>query len=347
MASAAAHAKVAFIMNPKRRGGGRKLVRLQPMATPETDPTNNEPLSSELQPGVAPRPRVLIVDDDMRTLRVFRRVLLQTDEHCMALEHAADVAAVLRDHPSIEVVISDLRLPETDGIELIRQIRAQFSEQRGIQFILVSGHVSMESAVNALRLEAVDFLFKPVMPRDLLASVHKAMLKTQLFKATLVNRARHSDSSLTLSAEALIIDLAQAAAFEWRPAPGRAGEPRDYLPHYGQEYDSLRFLKRLHEARVRLFGEALLPDPAWGILAELMRAALTGRRVAVTALCLASKAPFTTALRRIDDLVEAGLAARMRDPSDRRRSYIELTDTGHQKMQRYLRNVAVSLTRSR
>lgn len=289
------------------------------MATPNTDPTH-EPPSSEPEPGETPGPRVLIVDDDARTLRVFRRVLLQIDEQCVALEHAAGVDAVLRDHPTIEVVISDLRLPETDGIQLIQQIRARFGERRTIQFILVSGYVSMESAISALRLEAVDFLFKPVMPRDLLASVRKAMLRTQL-------------SSLP------------PAAFEWLTIPGSAAA-RDYLPHYSQEYDSLRFLKRLHESRVRLFGEALLPDPAWGILAELMRAALTGRRVAVTALCTASKAPFTTALRRIEDLIEAGLAARMRDPSDRRRSYIELTDTGHQKMQRYLRNVAVGLARA-
>lgn len=313
------------------------------MATPETDPTNDDPLSSEHQRGEMPRPRVLIVDDDSRTLRIFRRVLSQTDQHCMALERATHVIGVLRDHPSIEVVISDLRLPETDGIELIRRIRAHFGEQRGLQFILVSGHVSMESAISALRLEAVDFLFKPVMPRDLLASVHKAMLKAQLDKAMRANRTRHCDS---LAASALAVDLSMLpqTAFEWRSAPESVA-PRDHLPHYGQEYDSLRFLKRLHEARVRLFGDALLADPAWGILAELMRAALTGRRVAVTALCLASKAPFTTALRRIEDLIEAGLAARTRDPSDRRRSYIELTDTGHQKMQRYLRNVSVARAR--
>lgn len=107
-----------------------------------------------------------------------------------------------------------------------------------------------------------------------------------------------------------------------------------------QDCDSLRFLQRLHEVRLRLFGEALLADPAWDILVELMRAALGGRRVAVTALCTASKAPFTTALRRIDDLIDAGLAMRIRDPSDRRRSYVELTAAGHQKMQRYLHDVS-------
>jgi len=314
------------------------------MATPNTDPPHYESPPAEHPTGGGPR--VLIVDDELRTLRVFRRVLLQVDAHCVALMHAADVAAVLRDHPTIEVLVCDLPMPDTDGIQLIQQIREQFGEQRTIQFILVSGHVSMESAVAALRLEAVDFLPKPVMPRDLLASVRKAMLKTQLIKAVFEDRARYIDltPATTPSTLALYLSTLTSSAMSW-PTAG-AAEARDYLPHYGQEYDSLRFLKRLHEARVRLFGETLLPDPAWSILAELMRAALTGRRVAVTALCAASKAPFTTALRRIDDLIEAGLAARTRDPTDRRRSYIELTDTGHQKMQRYLRNVAANMARA-
>jgi len=323
------------------------------MATLKTDPTHDEPASSELASGTSAGPRILIVDDDVRTLRVFRRVLLRADAHCATLERGTDVAGVLRTHPSIEILISDLRLPDIDGIELIRRVRAQFGERRSIQFIVVSGHVSMESAIDALRLGAVDFLSKPVMPRDLLASVHKAALKTRLLRSTETGRARQLDSAAVSTSSSPLLDLPKGARPEierrnpeWR-TPSTAATPREYLPHYEQEFDSLRFLQRLYGTRARLLGDALLPDPAWGILAELMRAALTGRRVAVTALCQASKVPFTTALRRIDDLIEAGLAARQRDPSDRRRSYIELTDRGHQKMQRYLRNVAVSLARAR
>lgn len=317
------------------------------MATSNIDSTDDDGPAIERESVDMRRSEVLIVDDDRHTLRIFRRVLLRTDQHCMTLDSAAHVAAVLRDHPSIAVVICDLCLPDIDGIELIRNIRAEFGKRRAIQFIVVSGHVSMESTISALRLEAVDFLFKPVMPRDLIASVNKAMLRAEFNNAMLATRARHSDANLSPMLEFQLDapTIPQSVLVGQRIRGPSA--LRDHLSHYGEEYRSLRFLKRLHETRMRLFGDALVPDPAWGILAELMRAALTGRRVAVTALCQASKVPFTTALRRIDDLVEAGLAARMPDPSDRRRSYIELTDTGHHKMQRYLRNVAVSLARAR
>lgn len=321
------------------------------MVRRNTVPMNDNSLSSEQQSVDVSGPRVLIVDDEPRTLRVFRRVLSSTDAHCMVLEHASQAVTVLRSHPSIEVVVCDLRMPEIEGIELIRNIRAEFGDERVIQFIIVSGHVSMESAISAVRLQAVDFLFKPVMPRDLLAAVHKAMLKGRIERGDLAARVWHSDgdfdSDFAAPGNAPAIDrrIVTQAPAEARPAAADSTRP-DHLPHYGEEYLSLRFLKRLHDTRARLLGDALLPDPAWSMLAELMRAALTGRRVAVTALCQSSRVPFTTALRRIDDLIKVGLVARMPDPSDRRRSYIELTDIGHQKMQRYLRNVAISLARA-
>ncbi len=79
-----------------------------------------------------------------------------------------------------------------------------------------------------------------------------------------------------------------------------------------------------------------MPEPAWEMLAELMRARLAGKQVTVSSLALASKSPMTTALRRIDDLVAGGLVARAPDPTDRRRTFVELTDEGRARMQVFL-----------
>ncbi|HEY6642736.1 response regulator [Povalibacter sp.] len=312
------------------------------MATSESETVNTAPPANDCPPGEKPGPRLLIVDGNLRTLRIFRRVLSRIDQHCMTLQHVEDVVTALRDHPNVEVIIIDSQLAGTDGMELIRQVR----EQRGIQFLLVSGRGSMESAISASRLYAADCLFKPVMPRDLLASVNKAMfrIKLQTMQAT---GSWPVDSQIAPGANALPVGRSTHPLSACEPLPHETTEASDPLIHYGEEYNSLRFLQRQHGIRVRLFGEALLPDPAWCILAELMRARLTGQRVAVTALCQASRVPFTTALRRIEDLVEAGLAVRLLDPSDRRRSYIELTDTGHRKMRRYLLSIAVGLGHGR
>jgi DNA-binding MarR family transcriptional regulator len=79
------------------------------------------------------------------------------------------------------------------------------------------------------------------------------------------------------------------------------------------------------------------------MLTELLRARLARRRLSVTSLCLASKSPVTTALRRIERLLEAGLVSCTQDPKDRRRKYIELTALGTEKVQETLQAIAQRL----
>jgi DNA-binding MarR family transcriptional regulator len=63
----------------------------------------------------------------------------------------------------------------------------------------------------------------------------------------------------------------------------------------------------------------------------------------VTSLCIASGAPTTTALRRIEDLAEAGLIERMPDPADRRRILVRLTEAGRARMDAFLQRQAQRL----
>ena len=83
-----------------------------------------------------------------------------------------------------------------------------------------------------------------------------------------------------------------------------------------------------------------MPEPAWEMLAELMRARLSSEKLSVTSLALSSQSPATTALRRIEDLIQCGLATRTPDPVDRRRSYVELTPEGAKRMQVFLEGFA-------
>lgn len=67
---------------------------------------------------------------------------------------------------------------------------------------------------------------------------------------------------------------------------------------------------------------------AWNILIDLLVCQLEGRPVSVTSACVASRVPSTTALRHISLLVEQRLCQRINDPTDRRRYWLGLSDTG-------------------
>lgn len=98
-------------------------------------------------------------------------------------------------------------------------------------------------------------------------------------------------------------------------------------------------------ARTSFFPGGLFADPAWDMLLDLMHARLNGKRISVSSLCIAARVPATTALRRIGDLVSAGLATRIRDENDGRRVFIELTEDGFARMSRYLEQVRTAVSK--
>ena len=97
-----------------------------------------------------------------------------------------------------------------------------------------------------------------------------------------------------------------------------------------------KLLLDTYSARTNFFPDGLFADPAWDMLLDLMHARLNGKQISVSSLCIAARVPATTALRRIGDLVSSGLAVRVKDATDGRRVFIELTPDGLARMERYL-----------
>jgi CheY-like chemotaxis protein/DNA-binding MarR family transcriptional regulator len=280
--------------------------------------------------------RVLVVDDEVRALRLVSRVLGSSGIACRTAESAAAAMAALRGSPDIDVVVSDIRMPEVDGIEFLGSVRREFADRPWLQLILVTGHASLETAVAAMRLEASDYLFKPVDPKSLREAVNHALTRADSIRQVKVTQP-DTPRALELqqiagTARALAEDLTRA----FEPARGKPGEesPEDVALR------TLKLLQKLQEARSTIFGEAVMPEPAWEMLAELMRARLMNQQLSVTSLALSSQSPMTTALRRIEDLIQGGLAARVPDSTDRRRTHIELTPEGMARMRVFLEGFA-------
>lgn len=102
-----------------------------------------------------------------------------------------------------------------------------------------------------------------------------------------------------------------------------------------EEMAFLRTHIRQRRMRERFFGGALFADPAWDILLDLRLAALEGRRVAVSSLCIAAAVPATTGLRWIGLMTEKGLLARVADPADGRRVFVALSPAADLAMARF------------
>lgn len=97
----------------------------------------------------------------------------------------------------------------------------------------------------------------------------------------------------------------------------------------------IRAAIRARRMRDQFFAGDLFADPAWDMLLDLFAAHLEHVRVSVSSLCIAAAVPATTALRWITTMREAGLFERHDDPFDRRRAYVDLSETAVTGMRRY------------
>jgi two-component system NtrC family sensor kinase len=122
--------------------------------------------------------RVLVVDDDARVRRTFSRNLkLEGYSVLTAADGQEALEAYAQERPDIALV--DVRMPHLDGFQVLEAIRTQDAEA---EVILVTGHGDMDTAIEALRLGASDFISKPVERRALEAALRRAQKRLRMKK---------------------------------------------------------------------------------------------------------------------------------------------------------------------
>ncbi|MGO9451406.1 MAG: UDP-3-O-acyl-N-acetylglucosamine deacetylase [Candidatus Binataceae bacterium] len=114
---------------------------------------------------------VLVVDDEERIRSSLRGILSDEGFRVVDTGDAPGVMDLIhRETPAI--VLLDVWMPDVDGIELLRRIKA---EQPAVPVIMISGHANIQSAVAATKLGAADFIQKPFSVSSLLASISRAL----------------------------------------------------------------------------------------------------------------------------------------------------------------------------
>lgn len=112
-------------------------------------------------------PRVLVIDDE-KTLRHFLRLHLQEQGYHVTEAASGKTALTLIDNNKFDVALIDLRLTDMDGLDIVRHLR-QVAPKTSV--IILTAYASLDSAVEALRQGAHDYLSKPFDTSELLASV--------------------------------------------------------------------------------------------------------------------------------------------------------------------------------
>jgi NtrC-family two-component system response regulator AlgB len=104
--------------------------------------------------------RILVVDDDAHIVRTLE-IMLQGDGHEVCCARSGEEALSRLKHQSVDIALLDLQLPGMSGTDLLRHLR---DAHRDVQAVIITAHGSIETAVEAMKEGAFDYLTKPFSP---------------------------------------------------------------------------------------------------------------------------------------------------------------------------------------
>ncbi len=287
---------------------------------------------------------VLLLDDDPAMLVFLEGILSGAGYPCRTETNPEAALSHVASSPEIGLVLSDVCMPGLSGLQFIDRLHGLQLDRPAPRVLLLTGHPSLEAAIDALRLGAQDFLLKPIRPPELIEAIARALTRARADRTPDATRPPEI-RQLVQQAEELAGRLrslayhADFAAAQSEPARPRLGNGS---PAKTQDADGSRLLSvldtidHLRHLRSR-YADHQLDEVDWDLLLELLRAERLHQRLSVSALTLSSTAASaTTSLRRVNKLVARGYVIRIPDASDARRDFVSLTAKSNELLGDYL-----------
>ena len=259
---------------------------------------------------------ILVVDDDPACLGEYCDAITNLGYNVRSATSAPDALKQIAESQEIGVVITDLEMPSMDGISLLSEISNRFALNRPIVTLVLTGHSSLQVATKAMQSQAIDLLSKPVSIEQLAEALRRAS-------------AHHFATANRFQITALTKRLDPPVVRDQKAK-------QDNTPTEEELQAFTRMLLKFQYNKSKFFDPAVLTGPSWEILLDIAEATLRGESVPASSAAAATHIPLSTALRHVNNLVDAGLVRRWTDPTDKRRSLLELEPHAVAAMQRYL-----------
>ena len=126
--------------------------------------------------------KIMLVDDEERFLSTTLKLLTKKGIDAVTAASGAEALEKLN-HKHIHVVILDVKMPGMDGNETLKEIKRQFPL---VEIIMLTGHATVESAIDGLKSGATDYLMKPTDIDELMAKAGEAFQKRQMLEEKIV-----------------------------------------------------------------------------------------------------------------------------------------------------------------
>lgn len=153
--------------------------------------------------------QILVVDDEVG-IRELLSEILSDEGHGVMLAESAGAARRMRETKRPDLVLLDIWMPDTDGITLLKEWAG--SGQLTMPVVMMSGHGTIETAVEATRIGALDYLEKPIALQRLLATVKRALRNHELAAPRQLSMSALGRSAALAGVQKRLAQLAQTSA---------------------------------------------------------------------------------------------------------------------------------------
>jgi DNA-binding NtrC family response regulator len=120
--------------------------------------------------------KILVVDDEEIVLKSCRKIFQGSGHQVFAVLSTQEAFDLLEKEP-FDIVITDIKMPGMDGMEVLRRVKEKYPD---ISVIMITGYSTIQSAVQAMKLGAFDYIPKPFTPDEVLIVVENALEKKRL-----------------------------------------------------------------------------------------------------------------------------------------------------------------------
>jgi len=122
--------------------------------------------------------RILLVDDEERFLSTTQKLLTRRGIETLTAVSGMEALEKLSKH-DIHVVVLDVKMPVMDGVATLKEIKRRFPR---VEVIMLTGHATVDAAVDGVKLGAMDFLMKPADIEELSRKVKVAFERHRKFQ---------------------------------------------------------------------------------------------------------------------------------------------------------------------
>ena len=132
-------------------------------------------------------PIIMLVDDEVAFVETMAKRLDKRNIETLSAHSGKECLETLKTHQNLDVIVLDVKMPGMDGLETLKEIKTAYPL---IEVIMLTGHATVESGIDGMKLGAFDFLMKPCDIEELASKVVDAANKKRAQEAKIKDAER-------------------------------------------------------------------------------------------------------------------------------------------------------------